>query len=251
MLARSTSSSITPCLPSSASPKVLILAFTFIGNAVSLLHHRYLLVVLITDKMMGKRRFNTRYSEASILLVVGRMVPSRQPVRPLPFGRRFDYGSRKRFFARTAYSLPAPRPLPPAHHAELAVDRPQRAQAGEFDHAVVPYGQLRTLLQPRPETQPEGDSVARTHGSRPSKGPCVLVIVASPQEAGRISSLYGYGKADQLSLLERRCGRTGRHDAAATYTHGGRQSHPRSQAHQQTTHEDILPNYPFTATVWT
>lgn len=75
-----------------------ILAFTFIGNAISL-YFINTYQVLITDKMMGNV-FNTRYSEASgffswsavwYLLFLG-VVPC-----IYIFARRFDYGSWKRF----------------------------------------------------------------------------------------------------------------------------------------------------------
>ena len=83
-----------------------ILAFTFIGNAISL-YFINTYQVLITDKMMGNV-FNTRYSEASgffswsavwYLLFLG-VVPC-----IYIFARRFDYGSWKRFFARTGIAL--------------------------------------------------------------------------------------------------------------------------------------------------
>lgn len=83
-----------------------ILAATFIGNAISL-YFINTYQVLITDKMMGNV-FNTRYSEASgffswsavwYLLFLG-VVPC-----IYIFARRFDYGSRKRFFARTGIAL--------------------------------------------------------------------------------------------------------------------------------------------------
>ena len=118
-----------------------ILAFTFIGNAISL-YFINTYQVLITDKMMGNV-FNTRYSEASgffswsavwYLLFLG-VVPC-----IYIFARRFDYGSWKRFFARGFFGHRA------GQYAELAVDRPQRAQARQPGHAVVVYGQFRTLL---------------------------------------------------------------------------------------------------------
>lgn len=123
-----------------------ILAFTFIGNAISL-YFINTYQVLITDKMMGNV-FNTRYSEASgffswsavwYLLFLG-VVPC-----IYIFARRFDYGSWKRFrphghriggfFGHSA-----------DQYAKLAVDRPQRAQTRQPGHAVVVYGQFRTLL---------------------------------------------------------------------------------------------------------
>ena len=82
-----------------------ILAFTFLADALTLYfintYH-----VLITDKMMGNV-FNTQYSEASgffswavvwYLLLLG-VVPC-----IYLFARKFDYGSWRRFFARTALS---------------------------------------------------------------------------------------------------------------------------------------------------
>lgn len=124
-----------------------ILAFTFIGNAISL-YFINTYQVLITDKMMGNV-FNTRYSEASgffswsavwYLLFLG-VVPC-----IYIFARRFDYGSWKRFFRPHGHRIGGFFGHRAGQYAELAVDRPQRAQARQPGHAVVVYGQLRTLL---------------------------------------------------------------------------------------------------------
>lgn len=123
-----------------------ILAFTFIGNAISL-YFINTYQVLITDKMMGNV-FNTRYSEASgffswsavwYLLFLG-VVPC---IYILQGGSTTEAGSVFRphghriggFFGHSA-----------DQYAKLAVDRPQRAQARQPGHAVVVYGQFRTLL---------------------------------------------------------------------------------------------------------
>ena len=83
-----------------------LLAFTFIGNALSL-YFINTYQVLITDKMMGNV-FNTRYSEASgffswdavwYLLFLG-VVPC-----IYLFARRVDYGSRRRFLTHTGAAL--------------------------------------------------------------------------------------------------------------------------------------------------
>ena len=119
-----------------------ILAFTFIGNAISL-YFINTYQVLITDKMMGNV-FNTRYSEASgffswsavwYLLFLHLHFCKAVRLRKLeaffrPHGHRIGG-----FFGHRA-----------GQYAELAVDRPQRAQARQSGHAVVVYGQFRTLL---------------------------------------------------------------------------------------------------------
>ena len=111
-----------------------ILAFTFIGNAISL-YFINTYQVLITDKMMGNV-FNTRYSEA---------LPGRGSMH-LHFCKAVRLRKLEAFFRPHGHRIGGFFGHRAGQYAELAVDRPQRAQARQPGHAVVVYGQLRTLL---------------------------------------------------------------------------------------------------------
>lgn len=124
-----------------------ILAFTFIGNAISL-YFINTYQVLITDKMMGNV-FNTRYSEASgffswsavwYLLFLG------GGSMHLHFCKAVRLRKLEAFFRPHGHRIGGFFGHRAGQYAELAVDRPQRAQARQPGHAVVVYGQFRTLL---------------------------------------------------------------------------------------------------------
>ena len=182
-----------------------ILAFIHRQCRKSLLH-RYLSGA-ITDKMMGSV-FNTPvFGSLGILLVVGRMVPPPAGESSVRLPLRGAVRLRKPQAVLRPHGHSASR-LPdrcPAQYAELAVDRPQRAQAREPDHAVVLYGQLRTLLQLRPETQPEGDSVARRTDRDRKQGP-LRTGHRRVRKKGEFLTVR-IRQADQSAARKRRCGR--------------------------------------------
>lgn len=123
-----------------------ILAFTFIGNAISL-YFINTYQVLITDKMMGNV-FNTRYSEASGFFswsAVWSPLPGRGSMH-LHFCKAVRLRKLEAFFRPHGHRIGGFFGHRAGQYAELAVDRPQRAQARQSGHAVVVYGQFRTLL---------------------------------------------------------------------------------------------------------
>ena len=125
-----------------------ILAFTFIGNAISL-YFINTYQVLITDKMMGNV-FNTRvFGGFRILLMVCRMVsPLLGGLVPCIyiFGKAVRLRKLEAFFRPHGHRIGGFFGHSADQYAKLAVDRPQRAQARQSGHAVVVYGQFRTLL---------------------------------------------------------------------------------------------------------
>ena len=122
-----------------------ILAFTFIGNAISL-YFINTYQVLITDKMMGNV-FNTRYSEASGFFSWSAVwyLPGGGSMH-LHFCKAVRLRKLEAFFRPHGHRIGGFFGHRAGQYAELAVDRPQRAQTRQPGHAVVVYGQFRTLL---------------------------------------------------------------------------------------------------------
>ena len=178
-----------------------ILAFTFIGNAVSL-YFIDTYQVLITDKMMGNV-FNTRYSEASgffswsavwYLLLLG-IVPC-----VYLFGRRFDYGSRKRFFARTGIALAVSPTVALLNMPNWPwIDR----NAPKLGSLIMPWSYTVNSVRYYNSVQKRNRKEIPLPDARiatESKDLCVLVIGESARRAN--FSLYGYGKPTN-PLLEK------------------------------------------------
>lgn len=216
-----------------------ILAFTFIGNAISL-YFINTYQVLITDKMMGNV-FNTRYSEASgffswsavwYLLFLG-VVPC-----IYIFARRFDYGSWKRFFARTGIALAVSLAIALVNMQNWPwIDR----NAPKLGSLVMPWSYTVNSVRyynsvkkqnrkeiPLPDAKIVSDS----------KDVCVLIIGESARREN--FSLYGYGKPTN-PLLEKDSVTALIADAAATYTTAGVKAildhKPSNKLYE------ILPNY--------
>lgn len=217
----------------------LILAFSFIGNAISL-YFINTYQVLITDKMMGNV-FNTRYSEASgfmswavlwYILFLG-VIPC-----IYIFARRFSYGSGRRFLANTGIAL--------AVSVAMALINIQNwpwidRNAPELGSLLMPwsytvnsvryYNSVRKLNRketPLPDVKSISDS----------KDVCVLVIGESARREN--FSLYGYGKHTN-PLMEKDSVTALIADAAATYTTAGVKAildhKPSNRLYE------ILPNY--------
>ena len=216
-----------------------ILAFTFIGNAVSL-YFIDTYQVLITDKMMGNV-FNTRYSEASgffswsavwYLLLLG-IVPC-----VYLFARRFDYGSRKRFFARTGIALAVSLTVALLNMPNWPwIDR----NAPKLGSLIMPWSYTVNSVRYYNSVQKRNRKEIPLPDARiatESKDLCVLVIGESARRAN--FSLYGYGKPTN-PLLEKDGAVALIADAAATYTMAGVKA---ILDHKPTNKlYEILPNY--------
>lgn len=216
-----------------------ILAFTFIGNAISL-YFINTYQVLITDKMMGNV-FNTRYSEASgffswsavlYVLFLG-IVPC-----IYLFARRFDYGSWKRFFARTGIALAVSLAIALVNMQNWPwIDR----NAPKLGSLVMPWSytvnsvRYYNSVQKRNRKEiPLPDAKIVSDG----KDVCVLIIGESARREN--FSLYGYGKPTN-PLLEKDDVAPLIADAAATYTTAG----VKAMLDHMPTNKlyEILPNY--------
>ena len=216
-----------------------ILAFTFIGNAISL-YFINTYQVLITDKMMGNV-FNTRYSEASgffswsavwYLLFLG-VVPC-----IYIFARRFDYGSWKRFFARTGIALAVSLAIALVNMQNWPwIDR----NAPKLGSLVMPWSYTvnsvryyNSVKKQNRKEIPLPDAKIVSDG----KDVCVLIIGESARREN--FSLYGYGKPTN-PLLEKDSVTALIADAAATYTTAGVKAildhKPSNKLYE------ILPNY--------
>lgn len=216
-----------------------ILAFTFIANAISL-YFINTYQVLITDRMMGNV-FNTQYSEASgffswtavwYLLFLG-IVPC-----IYIFARRFDYGSRKRFFVNTGIALALSLTVALVNMQNWPwIDR----NAPKLGSLVMPWSYTVNSVRyynsekkrnrkeiPLPDARIVSDS----------KDVCVLIIGESARREN--FSLYGYGKPTN-PLLEKDDVAALIADAAATYTTAGVKAildhKPSNKLYE------ILPNY--------
>lgn len=218
-----------------------ILAFTFVANALSL-YFINTYQVLITDRMMGNV-FNTRYSEASgffswsavwYLLFLG-VVPC-----VYLFARRFDYGSRKRFFVRTGVALAV----------SLLVALVNMQNWPWIDRNIPKLGSLIMPWSYTVNTVRYYNSVRERNRKEiplpdarivsDGKDVCVLIIGESARREN--FSLYGYDKPTN-PLLEKDDVTALVADAAATYTTAGVKA---ILDHKPTNRlYEILPNYLF------
>lgn len=216
-----------------------ILAFTFIGNAISL-YFINTYQVLITDKMMGNV-FNTRYSEASgffswsavwYLLFLG-VVPC-----IYIFARRFDYGSWKRFFARTGIALAVSLAIALVNMQNWPwIDR----NAPKLGSLVMPWSYTVNSVRYYNSVKKQNRKEIPLPNAKivsDSKDVCVLIIGESARREN--FSLYGYGKPTN-PLLEKDSVTALIADAAATYTTAGVKAildhKPSNKLYE------ILPNY--------
>ena len=216
-----------------------ILAFTFIGNAISL-YFINTYQVLITDKMMGNV-FNTRYSEASgffswsavwYLLFLG-VVPC-----IYIFARRFDYGSWKRFFARTGIALAVSLAIALVNMQSWPwIDR----NAPKLGSLVMPWSYTVNSVRYYNSVKKQNRKEIPLPNAKivsDSKDVCVLIIGESARREN--FSLYGYGKPTN-PLLEKDSVTALIADAAATYTTAGVKAildhKPSNKLYE------ILPNY--------
>lgn len=216
-----------------------ILAFTFIGNAISL-YFINTYQVLITNKMMGNV-FNTRYSEASgffswsivwYILFCG-IIPC-----IYIFARRFDYGSWKRFFVNTGIAL--------AISLTVALVNMQNwpwidSNASKLGSLIMPWSytvnSVRYYNSVRERNRKE-ISLPDARIVSDSKDVCILIIGESARREN--FSLYGYGRPTN-PLLEKDSVVALIADAAATYTTAGVKAildhKPSNKLYE------ILPNY--------
>ncbi len=194
----------------------IILAASFVCNAICL-YFINTYEVLITDGMMGNV-FNTRYSEASgyfswpavwYFLFWG-IVPC-----VYIFARWFDYGTPKRFFARTGIALAVTLTVALVNMQNWPwIDR----NATQLGSLIMPWSYTANTVRyynsvrknnrkeiPLPDAKIATDS----------KDVCVLIIGESARRGN--FSLYGYGKPTN-PLMEKDGVVALVADAAATYT---------------------------------
>lgn len=216
-----------------------LLAFTFIANAITL-YFINTYQVLITDKMMGNV-FNTQYSEASgffslsavwYLLFLG-IVPC-----IYIFARRFDYGSRKRFFVNTGIAL--------AISVTVALVNMQNwpwidRNAPKLGSLIMPWSYTVNSVRYYNSVKKQNRKEIPLPNARivsNSKDVCVLIIGESARREN--FSLYGYDKPTN-PLLEKDSVTALIADAAATYTTAGVKAildhKPSNKLYE------ILPNY--------
>lgn len=216
-----------------------LLAFTFIGNAISL-YFINTYQVLITDKMMGNV-FNTRYSEASgffswaVLLYI--LFLGVLPCIYL-FARRFDYGNRKRFFTHTGIAL--------AVSVAIALINIQNwpwidRNAPKLGSLIMPWSYTVNSIRYYNSMKKRNRKEILLPDAKivsDSKDVCVLIIGESARREN--FSLYGYGKQTN-PLLEKDSVTALIADAAATYTTAGVKAildhKPSGKLYE------ILPNY--------
>lgn len=202
-----------------------ILAFTFIGNAISL-YFINTYQVLITDKMMGNV-FNTRYSEASgffswsavwYLLFLG-VVPC-----IYIFARRFDYGSWKRFFARTGIALAVSLAIALINMQNWPwIDR----NAPKLGSLVMPWSYTVNSVRyynSVKKQKPERDSPARREDRFRQQG-CMRADNRRIRQKGEFLFIR-IRQADQSASGERQCDRTDCRCSCDLY-HGRREGHSR------------------------
>ena len=216
-----------------------ILAFTFLADALTLYfintYH-----VLITDKMMGNV-FNTQYSEASgffswavvwYLLLLG-VVPC-----IYLFARKFDYGSWRRFFARTGLALAVIVAVALVNMQNWPwIDR----HIPKLGSLIMPWSYtVNTVRYYNSERERNRKEILLPDVERmsESRDVCVLIIGESARRAN--FSLYGYDKPTN-PLLERDSVTALVADASATYTTAGVKAildhRPTNKLYE------ILPNY--------
>lgn len=216
-----------------------ILAFTFLADALTLYfintYH-----VLITDKMMGNV-FNTQYSEASgffswavvwYLLLLG-VVPC-----IYLFARKFDYGSWRRFFARTGLALAVIVAVALVNMQNWPwIDR----HIPKLGSLIMPWSYtVNTVRYYNSERERNRKEILLPDVERmsESRDVCVLIIGESARRAN--FSLYGYDKPTN-PLLERDSVTALVADASATYTTAGVKA---ILDHKPTNKlYEILPNY--------
>lgn len=216
-----------------------ILAFTFIGDAISL-YFINTYEVLITDKMMGNV-FNTQFSEASgffsfaaimYVLLLG-VVPC-----IYIFARRYDYGSAKRFLANIGISLAVVLTVAFANMPNWPwIDR----NATQLGSLLMPWSYTVNSVRFWNAEKKRNQKEILLPDARiaiDSKDVCILIIGESARREN--FSLYGYEKPTN-PLLESDGVTALTADAAATYTTAGVKA---ILSHQPSGKlYEILPNY--------